>query len=169
MGTSTALISVEDYLKLNHKPACEYIDGVLRPKPMPTYKHGKMQFRVASLINRPGSLFEAVPEQTVQVREGQYLIPDVAVQRVGEVQQPYPVKPVFLCIEVLSPDDRFSAVLAKCEDYHAWGVAFCWVIDPDNKECWEYHAGGRPNEVGIDGQITAGEIVLTCGELFADF
>src|SRR5207248_11182748 len=108
VATSTTLIPVEEYLRTSYKPACDYIDGVLRQKPMPTYKHGLTEYNVSFLINQPGSEFRAVPEQSVKIREGKYLVPDVAVQRLAELQQPYPEKPIYLCIEVRSPEDRFS-------------------------------------------------------------
>jgi len=166
---SALLVPVEEYLRSAEKPVPDYIDGMLRPRSMPTYKHGKMQFRVGLLINRLGMGFEAIPEQTVQLREGKYLVPDVAVQRLSELQQPYPTRPVHLCVEVLSPDDRFSDTVAKCEDYHAWGVPFCWIIDPEKKRAWEYRPLDRPHEVGPGGQMQAGEISLTFGDLFAGF
>ncbi len=165
VATGTTLISAEEYLRSSYKPACDYIDGVLRPKPTPTYKHGKMEFRVCYLINGLDRGFEAVPEQTVKVREGKYLVPDVAVQQTRNLQQPYPKEPVYLCVEVLSSDDRFSDVAAKCEDYHVWGVQHCWLIDPENKQCWEYETGDRPRQVPTNGQITAGEIVLSLDAL----
>lgn len=169
MTASPALIPVEEYLRSAYKPSCEYIDGVLRAKPMPTYKHGKMELRVSNLINRLKNGFEAIPEQTVRIREGKYLVPDIAVQRVSELQQPYPGKPVHLCSEVLSPEDRFSEVLAKCEDYHAWGVKFCWLIDPEKKQCWEYESGDRPHQIPEGGRIAAREIIVSLADLFADF
>src|SRR5947209_810341 len=139
MATGT-LISAEEYLKLSDKPTCEYIDGVLRPKPMPTFKHGKMEKRLLTLIDPFEMDFVAIPELTVKLRERKYLVPDVAVQRVSELQQPWPLKPIHLCIEVLSPEDPFSDAVAKCEDYHAWGVKFCWLIDPEKEQCWEFAA-----------------------------
>ena len=169
VATGTTLISAEEYLRSTYKPTCEYIDGVLRPKPMPTYKHSKMEFRVCSLISQLDRGFEALPELTVQVREGKYLVPDVAVQQIDKLQQPYPKEPVHLCIEVLSPDDRFSDAMAKCEDYHVWGVKFCWMIDPEKKRCWEYEAGDRPQQVPTPGRINAREIVLSLEDLFAGF
>lgn len=39
-------------------------------------------------------------------------------------QDPYPTDLVLLCCEILSPEDRLGATLAKCEEYHAWGVPF---------------------------------------------
>src|SRR5438067_100464 len=144
MATSTTLISAEEYLRSSDKPTCEYIDGVLRPKPLATFRHGNMEYQVSYLINEFHKDFEAIPELTVKLREGKYLVPDVAVQRVTELQQPYPMNPTHLCIEVLFPEDRFSEALAKCEDYHAWGVKFCWLIDPEKEQCWEFAAGDRP-------------------------
>ena len=38
--SATAIVSVEDYLRRTEKPLCEYLDGVLYPKPMPTTLHG---------------------------------------------------------------------------------------------------------------------------------
>jgi hypothetical protein len=34
-------------------------------------------------------------------------------------------------------------MLGKCEEYHAWGVRFCWVIDPVKRTAWEYHSDGE--------------------------
>jgi len=166
MLAAAALVSVEEYLGTDYKPTCDYIDGVLRQKSMGTYKHGKAQARTSTLINGiPG--FDAAPELTCRVRQGKYLVPDVAVQRVSEIQDPYPTAPIHLCIEVLSPGDRFSDTVAKCGEYHEWGVKYCWIVDPDNKQCWEYHAESRPNPIPPDGQITAGPIALNVSEVFA--
>ena len=41
-------ISVEEYLHTNYEPACEYIDGVLRQKPMGTRKQGSLQIALVS-------------------------------------------------------------------------------------------------------------------------
>jgi len=91
----------------------------------------------------------------------------VAVQRGGDIQDPYPTRPIHLCVEVLSPEDRFSDTVAKCGEYHACGVQYCWIIDPEDKQCWEYHAGSRPNQIAAEGQITAGPIALRVAEIFA--
>ena len=38
------MVSVEDYLRRTEKPYCEYVDGVLYSKAMPTTLHGLVQF-----------------------------------------------------------------------------------------------------------------------------
>jgi Uma2 family endonuclease len=166
MDMATTLVSVEEYLRTSYKPACEYIDGALRQKPMPTYMHSKIQGRVVSLIEGCGKGFESLPELTVRIREDKYLVPDVVVDRIERRQQPYPTKPVYLCIEIMSPDDRFSEVATKCEEYHAWGVPFCWIVDPEKRASWQYAAGERPHEIPAGGELTTGEITVSLTELF---
>jgi Uma2 family endonuclease len=56
-------------------------------------------------------------------------------------------------------------MLAKCEDYHAWGVPFCWVIDPEKRAAWEYHLNGEPVHVG--DTLRAGDIAVSVPELFS--
>jgi Uma2 family endonuclease len=103
MADRTALISVEEYFAITEKPYFEYLDGVLRQKAWPTYDHGKMQIRLCNLIDQARLGLEALPELTLKVSERIYLIPDVAVVRVSEIEEPYPTKPVFLCIESCRP------------------------------------------------------------------
>ena len=166
MVADATLVSVEEYLRTNYKPACDYIDGVLRQKAMPTFDHGDIQFAVCLLVRRFGG-FTAIPEQTCRIREGKYLVPDVAVHALSDLQRPYPTKPVHLCVEILSPPDRFSDTVSKCDEYHAWGVKYCWIIDPESRQCWEYHAGSRPNLITPDGRITADPIALNAADIFA--
>ena len=169
MIDSTTLVTVEEYFAISEKPYFEYLDGVLRQKAMPTYEHSQTELRLSNLINQLAIGLTAGPELTVRLRERRILIPDVGVQRRSELQRPYPTKPIFLCIEILSPQDRFSDTLAKCEEYHAWGVPFCWIVDPEDKRCWEYHAGERPHEISDDGHLTAQELSLSVTNIFADF
>jgi len=56
-------------------------------------------------------------------------------------------------------------MLAKCEEYHAWGVPFCWVIDPVKRAAWEYHAGGEP--LHVTDTLRAGVIAVSPGEMFS--
>jgi Uma2 family endonuclease len=84
-----------------------------------------------------------------------------------ELQHPYPTEPVLLCIEILSPEDHVGATLAKCEQYHAWGVPFCWVIDPEKQIGWQYPASGELERVDHPGTLTAGDLKVSLEELFA--
>lgn len=159
--STTALVPVEEYLRSSEKPNCEYRDGSLYPKPMPTTFHGLLEFMLVAMLCKVG--LQAAPEVTVRMSPTKYLVPDVIAAAV--LQSPYPTEPVLLCCEILSPEDRMGTVFAKCDEYHAWGVPFCWVIDPLKRTAWEYHAGGDPARVAKE--LHAGEIGVSVTELFA--
>jgi len=106
---------------------------------------------------------QAGSEVTVQVSPTKYLVPDVVAAPV--LQSPYPTEPVLLCCEILSPEDRLGAMLSKCEEYHAWGVPFCWVIDPVKRTAWEYHSGGEPERAAAT--LRGGDISASLEELFS--
>jgi Uma2 family endonuclease len=167
MPPSNTLIPVEEYLQTSYKPACEYRDGVLTQKPMPTYKHSHSQFRINLLLYKHCPDFEASPELSVRLNENRFLVPDVAVQRKDRIQQPYPTEPIHLCIEILSPEDRLSEVIGKAEEYHAWGVEMVWIVDPVNNAAWEFSRNRPLHEVPLDGALTAPEIAIPLAELFS--
>ena len=167
MPDVATLVSVAAYLASNRKPNCDYLDGVLIERPMHTWKHSRIQFRIIQLIEAQFPGFVGGPELTVQIRPGKFLVPDVVILAVGSVQSPYPTEPVHLCVEVMSPDDRLSAVLSKCEDYHAWGMKTAWVIDPERRRAWVYNAGQLPDEVAPDGCLTADPIEIPLADLLS--
>jgi hypothetical protein len=63
--TGTILVSVEEYLASTHKPAYEYLEGVLREKPIATYDHSSVELQLCDLINGLDNGFRAVPELTL--------------------------------------------------------------------------------------------------------
>jgi Uma2 family endonuclease len=165
--TAMARVSVEEYLSMNYKPACDYIDGVLRQKPMLTWKHSAIQIQLGVLINPRFRQFLAGSEQTVKIRTAKYYVPDLVVQRRDRIQDPYPEEPVHLCVEILSPEDRFGEIAGKCEDYLDWGVETVWIIDPESRRAWEFRKGLRPMEVSETGTLTAEGISVSMQELFS--
>jgi Uma2 family endonuclease len=164
-STPTTLVSVDEYLARTEKPNAEYEDGVVYPKPMPIGPHSVIQKRSVNLLDRQGAI--ALPELTVRVSTSpmKFLVPDVAVVR--EVPPTYGMEPAVLCIEILSPEQRLGEMFAKCEQYHAWGVPYCWVIDPDKGSAWEYHKDGEPTKVVSNGTLRAGDLSVSLTELFA--
>ena len=156
-------VSVEEYLRTNYEPNAEYIDGVVRPKAMGTRRHGKLQGRLWRLLEDLG--LDVAVELTVKISPTKFLVPDIAADRA--IADPYPDRPVLLCVEVLSPEDRTGSMLAKCEEHHAWGVPYCWVIDPWQNTAWEYHKDGRPEERHAGDMLAAGEIEIAISDVFA--
>ncbi len=47
-----------------------------------------------------------------------------------------PDTPPLVVVEVLSLDDRLTAVREKLEEYRAWGVPHVWLVDPHGKRLY---------------------------------
>jgi Uma2 family endonuclease len=151
------------------EPPCEYDDGLLVQKSLGTRKHSQVQANIITLISSRYDTLNPLPELTARLRERKFYIPDISVEELAKPIQgryPGPNNPVLLCVEVVSPPDRVGKLFAKCEEYHRWGVPYCWVIDPDHKVAWEYF----PNDFEprkVRDAITAGSIQLLLSDVFS--
>jgi len=125
---ATTLVPVDDYLRNFNDTHCEYVDGVLIEKPMPTWMHGVLQTWIAALIMRQYPQYLAGAEVHARLKATEFRLPDIAVQlREIAQEESYAERPPALCVEILSPEDRLGGIFAKCERYHDWGVPTCWV------------------------------------------
>ena len=154
-------VSVEEYLQTTFPDLDrEYRDGEIVERSLPTYLHGKVQGLLFAAFLGQENFFPCV-ETRMKVRTGLYLIPDVAVFYPQEPEQ-VPETPPLVVIEVLSPDDRMTAVLEKLEEYRGWGVRHVWLVDPHARRMYAWDAGLREverlatAEVGVE--IRAAEI-----------
>src|SRR5437879_2460047 len=104
---ATTRVSLEDYFRTHYEPECELIDGELRPKPMPTGKHSRIQGRLQRLLQPYEELGygEALPELSLLLPDEAVLIPDLVFSRAGQPFDEHDVlnTPPLLCIEVISP------------------------------------------------------------------
>lgn len=162
-------VSVEDY---EMTPVLferyEYVDGLLTPRSRPTRKHSLLQGWLAFLFYQHYSSLVHGPELHSKISNTGWRIPDYAVwHRQAADDQQYAYAPLLLTIEIRSPDDRWSEMLRKFEDYHEWGVPFCWLFDPEHERAWTYHRGEDFNEVTAKESILAGEIELALAEVFS--
>jgi Uma2 family endonuclease len=131
------LISVEEYLRTSYRPDCDYVDGEVVERNLGEWDHSSLQGAIIvyfwNRYRKDGVI--AVPEQRVQVKPTRFRIPDVCVV-LGEPGEKILTKPPFLCIEVLSPEDRMSRVEERIADYFAMGVPYVWVLDPETKQAY---------------------------------
>ncbi len=136
MPTET-LISVEEYLATSYRPDCDYVDGRIEERNLGEWDHGRLQLKIGAYFlarQREWNTY-ASTEQRVQVREGRFRVPDVCVT-LGDPQERILTRPPFLCIEVLSPEDRMVRVEKRIDDYLAMGVAYVWVVDPQTRKAF---------------------------------
>jgi Uma2 family endonuclease len=56
-------------------------------------------------------------------------------------------KPPFLCVEILSPEDRMSRIETRINDYLEMGVPYVWVLDPQTAQTFTAAAAEGLREV----------------------
>ena len=162
----TELISVEEYLHSTFEYDAEYVEGRVVPRFLPQKPRSKMQRYLLRTLCPAGDPlgYEVWPEQRIRTQRApaRYRVPDLCVTQ-GEPSEDIFTEPPFLCVEILSPDDAAVEVLAKIREYLAFGVAYVWIVDPNNGK-GEIHS--RDGIVRVEnGRFRAGEIEIYLGDL----
>jgi Uma2 family endonuclease len=133
MQTHSTLVSVAEYLNTSFDDGDrEYVDGVIVERNLGEKTHSKLQRKLIVFFGEQERTLQTYcfPEQRVQVRETRFRVPDVCVYIGAEPDEEVFRTPPFLVVEILSKDDRASALQEKIADYLSFGVAFVWVLDP---------------------------------------
>jgi Uma2 family endonuclease len=158
--SSRTLISVEEYLASTFRPDCDYVDGHIEERNLGELSHSRIQGRLVVFLARyeePLGI-EVLPEIRVQVKPQRFRIPDVCIV-LGNPDEEILTRPPFLCIEVLSPEDRMSRVKERINDYFEMGVPYAWVLDPQTKKAFRAIPGDGLQEV-TDGVLRTENPVL---------
>ena len=118
------------------------------------------------LYNRRQELgIHVVPEQRVQVQPTRFRVPDVCVVSGKEPSEQILTSPPFLCVEILSKDDRMSEMQERIDDYLSFGARYVWLVDPRTKRAQVYTSEGS-HEVKDALRTRDPEIVVPLLELF---
>jgi len=134
---SRTLISVEEYLRTSYRPDCDYVDGEVLERNVGELDHSTLQKKIILYLGiREIELgIQVFPEQRIQVSKTRFRIPDVCVT-LGVPTEQILTKPPFICIEILSPEDRWPRIQQRIDDYLAMGVPYVWVLDPSTKTAY---------------------------------
>jgi Uma2 family endonuclease len=137
MSTTRALIPVEEYLATSYRPDCDYVDGEVVERNLGELDHSWLHGALISyfFVRRKEWNITVLPEQRVQVKPTRFRIPDLCVI-LGETDEQILTKPPFLCIEILSPEDRMKRIKERVTDYLEMGVPYVWVLDPKAKSTY---------------------------------
>jgi Uma2 family endonuclease len=137
-------MTVEEYLHTSFPDLDkEYRDGEVVERTLPDYLHAKTQALLGTFfvaLRRTRHLYAAGGIR-LKLRPSYYLIPDIAVFHPTEPSERVPSAPPFVVIEILSPDDRLTAVREKLQEYRQWGVPHVWLVDPHSRRMYTCEAG----------------------------
>jgi Uma2 family endonuclease len=160
---ATTLVSVEQYLSSVYEPDCDYVDGEIEDRNFGEKDHSKLQFRVQMLLSRiPG--IAIFPEVRIRVAPTRYRVPDVSVYLTEPSEQVFTTPP-FLIVEILSPEDRWSRLTRKLEDYFAMGCPNIWILDPVRSKAYRYE-GEAVCEVHDAFRTTDSRVILQLADIW---
>ena len=127
-----------------YRPDCDYVDGVLVDRNVGEKNHAKAQQEIWYYLRAGRVKWNIFPilESRVQVSRTRYRVPDISVFVGPEPDEQIFTTPPFLCVEILSPEDRMSRMQQRIDDYFAFGVKYVWVVDPQTHRAWIYQAEG---------------------------
>lgn len=164
MGAVT-LVPVEVYLSTSYDPDCDFVDGELEDRHVGEKGHSKAQGNLYLYLRTHYPQLSSFVELRIRASATRYRIPDVCVM-LAEPTEEVPAQPPFLCIEILSPEDRADRVQRKVGDYLKMGVSYIWVIDPRSQDAVIYTTSGT--HLVEDGQLRTAnpDIVVPLAELF---
>lgn len=132
MATKTR-ISEAEYLQMTFDgPEPDFVDGELVERGMPNFQHGEVQLVFGGLIQpwrSNGRLF-ASADLRIRTEPGHHRVVDIVVYRDRRPTQPVPAETPFVAVEIVSPDDKYSELMAKLTEYKTMGIPHVWVIDP---------------------------------------
>ncbi|MBW4642613.1 MAG: Uma2 family endonuclease [Goleter apudmare HA4340-LM2] len=181
VNSPTKLLTLEEFLKLPEtKPANEYINGKVIPKPMPQGKHSILQGELVININsviEPQKIALAFPEFRCTFG-GRSIVPDVTVfawERIpvdenGDVANVFPTYPDWT-IEILSPDQSLTKVTGNILHCLKHGCKSGWLLNPEERSVLVYPQNQQPEFLEEEQQILpvpdlVKDLQLTVGQLF---
>jgi Uma2 family endonuclease len=135
-------VPIEEYLSTVYEVDCDYVDGEVLERNWGEYDHARLHSAVlfAFYSRRKESDLCVLPAVRVRISPTRIRVPDVCIV-VGEPTGQILREPPFICIEILSPEDRFSRINEKIGDYLQFGVPYVWMVDPQTRKAWRRTAG----------------------------
>ena len=175
-AVATQLISTTAAPDYRDESRYDRIDGQWVQRPVPNDHHSDVQFNIAVILKALAASYEgmavrqewslAQPE-TVESDDPNYMTPDVLVSLPGSSQRSkrgHLVPPALLAVEIASPGQ--IDLIQKAQILYSWGVAHCWIINPETKSCLEYHGGDK---LIIAGDVLhANPLTLPVADIFRD-
>jgi Uma2 family endonuclease len=167
MSTAT-LVSLEEYLKTPYEPDCDYVDGIVEERNLGEKDHSWLQKALTIYLGNREKQWNVLvfPELRIRVSPTRVRIPDLCIfPRDAHIDQ-VPANPPLVCIEILSPEDRWSRVEKRIEDFLTMGVAHVWVFDPQERQVFNCTKTGR--RLVIEDLLEAAPVSICLSELFAE-
>ena len=141
---TTALVSVEEYLSTSYDPDVEFVDGELVERNVGEKDHGRLQLLIGAYLAKHEAKWgiTAYSDTRTQILPTRFRLPDICVVLGEDEEDQILREPPFLCIEILSKDDRAADIQEKIEEYLTFGVKYVWIINHRNRLAYVHTSAG---------------------------
>lgn len=177
--TDSIILTLEEFLNLPEtKPASEYIDGEIIPKPMPNARHSRLQGKLINVINEvteAQQIAYAFPELRCTFG-GRSIIPDISVFRWDNIaldDNEEPLDNVLTApdwmIEILSPEQSPNRVTGNILHSLKHGCQLGWLVDPGDRSVIVFQPQQQPELFHQEDKLTVLEAIdleLTAKQIF---
>jgi Uma2 family endonuclease len=128
-------VPLEVYLNSSFEPDAEYVNGVIEARPMGEWNHANWQAAILKFFRtrRHDWNIRAAAKLRIQVSEGNFRVPDVAVTNRNLPVEQVITHPPIAVFEILSPEDTVTRMMTKLDDYERMGIRTILVLDPNGK------------------------------------
>jgi len=136
--STTALVSVQEYLATSYRPDRDFVEGELQERNVGELEHSLLQTAIVAWFWARKNEWNILPlvEQRVQVAPNRFRVPDVTVLRASQTREPIVTVPPLILIEVLSKDDSLRSMRERVDDYLKFEVQHVWILDPATKRAY---------------------------------
>jgi Uma2 family endonuclease len=160
-STDVDLVTAEEMMAMDDIGPCELIDGHIIRTPPAGYWHGVCAARLSSALSlyvaERGRGSVSTGEIGLVIRRGPDRVRGADVlyisdERLAQVTNPRRYLEVApeLIVEVMSPDNAWSDMVAKLRDYFSIGVQVVWLADPESRTVLAYRSLTDVKEFGPD-------------------
>jgi Uma2 family endonuclease len=176
----TALLSVQRWMELYNEQPFEVVDGEIETMHPSGRYHARLSRELLTALQAyldEHPLGEVWPDNTPYLLDGDERddwvrdsrVPDVSFitrqkmaahdEKFGDREGPWRLAPD-LAVEIVSPNDSYSKIDRKIEDYLRYGTRLVWVIDPQTRKI-KVHSPDDPEGTTLrEDDVLRGEPVL---------
>jgi len=168
-GPIPLTMTEQEYLRTVFHPDCEFVEGRIEVRNVGELEHSRVQGMLIRIFGNREREWDilAAPECRLQVAANHYRIPDVMVLERGPKYAGIIHEAPLVCIEVLSPEDTWTRMRERLDEYLAMGVRHVWCFDPDAREARRYTAIGFERVTEPELTVPGTAIRVNVAEIFS--
>ncbi len=180
LSADTTVMTGEELFALDDTGRAELVKGKLIRKAPTRHPHGHYevnfvlslgafvrQHKLGRVLSGEVGIYTHRDPDTVRAADVAF----ISNERLAQVQsQSYLDVAPELIVEIMSPDDRWSQVTEKLEEYFAAGVLVVWVADPRRGRLYVYRSLDEVERLTVEDELSGGDVLpglaVSVAELF---